>query len=290
MGAQDRTFAPLLRVVNEAPRDARPRRPSLDGNVAGVARGRGMARRARASSVEWQARAAWDDLLAEFATLGSVTRRLHRGEAVAALVALARDKVFQPESPRRPFRSWAGSRPPACRSMRLWVAGLAAERWPPAPRPNPLLPLAWQRERNVPRSTAARELAYAQALTQEWARAAPEVVFSCAVMADDHPRTMSSLVATATPRPSRRTGSHHGARAIRPRACTRNRRRRPRADLREWSHPGGGAGLIAAQGNCPFQAMARYRLRTDTWPAPVDGLSPIERGILVHAAVAAFLA
>ena len=34
--------------------------------------------------------------------------------------------------------------------------------------------------------------------------------------------------------------------------------------------------------------MARYRLRTDTWPAPVDGLSPIERGILVHAALAAF--
>src|SRR5439155_11165770 len=84
----------------------------------------------------------------------------------------------------------------------LWVAGLAAERWPPAPRPNPLLPLTWQRERNVPRSTAARELAYAQALTREWARGAPEVVFSFAAIADDHPRTVSSLVASASPRPT----------------------------------------------------------------------------------------
>ena len=44
-------------------------------------------------------------------------------------------------------------------------AGLSADRWPPAPAPNPLLPFAWQRERNVPRSSAKRELAFAETLT-----------------------------------------------------------------------------------------------------------------------------
>src|SRR5438093_568141 len=51
---------------------------------------------------------------------------------------------------------------------------------------------------------------------------------------------------------------------------------------------GGGAGMIAAQADCPFQAVARHRLRTECWPEPLDGLSALERGILVHAALAAF--
>ncbi len=50
----------------------------------------------------------------------------------------------------------------------------------------------------------------------------------------------------------------------------------------------GGAGLIAAQGDCPFQAVGRHRLRADPWPTPVDGFSAAERGVLVHAALAAF--
>jgi hypothetical protein len=143
-------------------------------------------------------------------------------------------------------------------------------------------------ERNVPRSTAARELAYAQALTQEWARGAPEVVFSCAVMAEDHPRTISSLVAAASPRPTDAPGLTT-ARAQFDRAPALDTVADDRAPTyAQGAAPRGGAGLVAAQGNCPFQAVARYRLRADPWPAPVDGLSPMERGILVHAAVAAF--
>jgi exodeoxyribonuclease-5 len=180
MGPQDRPFAPLLRVVNEAPPRSAAATPrawteTWRAWLAAV----GWPGERALSSVEWQARAAWDDLLAEFATLGSVTRLLHRGAAVAALVSLARDKVFQPESAPAPIQILGGLEAAGLPLDALWVAGLAAERWPPARPANPLLPLVWQRERNVPRSTAARELAYAQALTQ-WARAAPEVVFSSA--------------------------------------------------------------------------------------------------------------
>jgi len=289
MGAQDRLFVPLLRVVNEAP----PRSSSVTPRAwtetwRAWLEAAGWPGERTLSSVEWQARAAWDDLLAEFATLGSVARRLRRGEAVAALVALARDKVFQPESPPARIQILGGLEAAGLAVDALWVAGLAAERWPPAPRPNPLLPLAWQRERNVPRSTAARELVYAQALTQEWARGAPEVVFSCALMADDHPHTISSLATRATPLStgaSGRTTARVQFDSAPVHEAVTDDRAPPYAP---GATPRGGAGLIAAQGNCPFQATARYRLRTDTWPAPVDGLSPIERGILVHAALAAF--
>ena len=46
--------------------------------------------------------------------------------------------------------------------------------------------------------------------------------------------------------------------------------------------------IVAAQSDCPFQAVARHRLRVDPWPEASAGLSRKERGILLHAAMAAF--
>ena len=50
----------------------------------------------------------------------------------------------------------------------------------------------------------------------------------------------------------------------------------------------GGAGIVNAQSECPFRAVAKYRLRVDRWPEPLSGLSPLERGKIVHQAMASF--
>ena len=63
---------------------------------------------------------------------------------------------------------------------------------------------------------------------------------------------------------------------------TRRRHWKQGVDLR------GGARLIEAQSDCPFKGMAIFRLGAETWPTPVDGLSALERGVFVHAALAAF--
>ncbi len=289
VGADDHAFAQLRRTAGDRsrmPAIATPRewvvrwRAWLD--AAGWPGERGL------SSTEWQARGAWDELLAQFATLGSVVVRLPRAEAVAALGVLAQDDVFQPEAPSAPIQILGVLEAAGLAVDALWVAGLAAECWPPAPQPNPLLPLAWQRERNVPHSTAARELGYAQALTREWARGAPEVVFSYAVTVDDHPRAVSALVAMAS---SGLESSASPTTALMqfdaaPPLDTIDDDRAPA--LVDATAVTGGAGLIAAQSDCPFRALSLYRLAADVWPVPVDGLSAAERGILVHAALAAF--
>jgi ATP-dependent helicase/nuclease subunit B len=241
------------------------------------------------SSAEWQAQGAWDELLARFATLGAVTRRLTSRDAVAALAALANDQVFQPESPPASIEILGALEAAGLPVDALWVAGLAAEVWPPAPRPNPFLPIAWQRERNAPRATAARELAFAQALTVQWAHGAAEVVFSHAANADDHVRSVSALVpaapslaAVAPLPPSTAAAQFAAAPPIEP---VHDDRVPP---LAMGTVAKGGAALIEAQSDCPFRATARFRLFVDRWPDPVKGPSPIERGILVHAALTAF--
>ena len=44
---------------------------------------------------------------------------------------------------------------------------------------------------------------------------------------------------------------------------------------------------MESQSTCPFQAFARYRLHVDAWPATSEGLTRVERGKLLHAALAA---
>ncbi len=241
------------------------------------------------SSNEYQARAAWDDALARFATLAPAVMRLSRADALAALRTQLAAEVFQPESIAPRIQILGVLEAAGLPFDALWIAGLAAESWPPPPRPNPLLPLSWQRERDVPRATAARELAYARALTGQFMRAAGDVVFSHPLHEDDHPHSPSALLpggsaidAAVTVGADTAGVQFTGKPAL---EAIVDRR----APALPWgSRAPGGARLIEAQSDCPFKAVAACRLATEPWAGPIDGLSPLERGTLLHAAFAAF--
>lgn len=240
-------------------------------------------------SAEFQAQGAWNELVAGFARLAAVAPTLSRDEALASLQRLARAQTFQPESAGARIRILGLLEATGLSFDALWVAGFAADAWPQAPSPNPLLPIVWQRERDVPRSNPARELAYARQLTTVLSHAAPEVVFSYAAQADDHERAASPLVASLQPlaigdddAPSSTAGRLFAGRPALDRVDDR---------LAPAFAPGarlpGGVWLIDAQSACPFQAAVRHRLHAEGWPCAVNGLTLRERGTLVHATLAA---
>ncbi len=103
--------------------------------------------------------------------------------------------VFQPEAPPAPIQISGLLEASGLEFDLLWLAGMAAERWPQAAAPNPLLPLAWQRTRGVPRADAAASLASARTATAAFAHAADDVVASHAVLVDGFERAGSALVA-----------------------------------------------------------------------------------------------
>ena len=238
-------------------------------------------------SDEYQAREAWEKLLGEFASLGAVSARLTPSAALDALRALASRTIFQPEGSAAPIQIMGVLEATGLDFDALWVAGLAADRWPAAPAPNPLLPIAWQRERNLPRASAQRELDYATRLTERFARAAPEIVFSSAASVDDHALAPSALIlgfperAPAAPAP---TWTEAIARSAKLEAVADDKA--PPIDT------GGiaphGSRIVASQSDCPFQAVARHRLGAEPWPPSVVGLSRAERGSLLHSALANF--
>lgn len=238
-------------------------------------------------SGEYQAREAWERMLGQFASLGAVTPRLQRESAIDALRALASETIFQPEGSDAPIQILGVLEGTGLTFDALWVAGLAADRWPPPPAPNPLLPLAWQRERNVPRASAQRELAYASMLTTRFARAAPEVVFSSAASADDHELSPSALI-LAYPERAASALAPTWVHAI-AQSATLEAIGDDQAPPPAWAGVvPGGSRILAAQSDCPFQAVARHRLGAELWPQRPVGLSPRERGSLVHWALTVF--
>ena len=80
--------------------------------------------------------------------------------------------MFQPEAPPARIEMLGVLEASGLEFDALWLAGMSAERWPPRVAPNPLLPLAWQRARGVPRADAAHALAFAQAATAAFAQRA----------------------------------------------------------------------------------------------------------------------
>jgi ATP-dependent helicase/nuclease subunit B len=238
---------------------------------------------------EHAARGAWNELLAGFVRLTAIAPRMTRDEALTALVDAADVQVFEPEAPGARIRILGVLEAAGLPFDALWVAGLSAEAWPRAPEPNPLLPIDWQRSRDVPRATAARELAYARALTARLDAAAPTVVFSYAATVDDHKNLPSPLIAHLPRVAATGLRPAPASRALFASEPALERVADEHAPAWTVGAPfRGGAALIEAQSACPFQAAARFRLRADGWPDAFAGLQPAERGKFVHAAFAAF--
>lgn len=239
-------------------------------------------------SAEWQAREAWNALLVRFAALDEVAAALDATAALDALRALARETVWAPQGGLAPVQILGVLEASGLEFDALWLAGFSAEAWPPAPNPNPFLPLAWQRARNTPRASAAGELAYARTLGADFARAADYVVVSHAREINEAPQTISPLFA-AWPELAPRGGAER----LRDRIAAADARPRAWRDdvgpaLPMGADAGGGTGVIESQSACPFQAFARYRLDARAWDDPDEGLTPKERGTLLHFAMRAF--
>ncbi len=240
-------------------------------------------------SGEWQARDAWWRLLGAFAKLENVIGPTGREDAVATLRAMAARTVFQPEARGARIRILGTLEAAGLMFDSLWITGMAAEQWPPPATPQALLPLTWQRARNVPRADATRTLVFARAVTAALAQSAPEVIASYAKRDNDAQSSVSSLVADWPQRESAPAGYGGRLRAM----ATAPRAFESSSDsiapaLPAGAPAAGGVAIVESQSNCPFQAFAHHRLRQRAWPDIAAGLLPEERGQILHRALAAF--
>ena len=165
----------------------------------------------------------------------------------------------------------------------LWVMGLDDEAWPRPSQPNVFLPLAWQRQRGLPRCDAQRELAYARLITQRLLASAPKVVLSYAQQKGEALAMPSPLLAEYT--------DHYEAKQ-QVSSAYQAWLQKPNSDwVEDCSAPPiaagetvpGGSGVLKAQASCPLMAFMDYRLGAKYGLETVeDGLASTDQGRMIH--------
>ena len=233
-------------------------------------------------SVEFQQHRRVQDLLSELSTLAKVRPRMCLAEAAGHLRALAAETLFQAESAAVPIRILGPLEAAGLQFDALWLLGMHDQNWPPPAQPDPLLPVGLQRELGMPHASAARELAFASALTARLAGGAAEVIASHARFDGEREQRPSPLLQDWQPVAAEALAAQ-GEDLLA--ACAANGRCEPLpapAAGPAGAHQRGGAGLLAAQARCPFQAVARYRLQAGALPEPSHAADAALLGDLVH--------
>lgn len=223
------------------------------------------------------------ELFDELGALGKVRQRLTRSEAIGQLARLASDTVFQPQTTAKPVQVLGILEAAGMQFDAIWLLGMDDSRWPPAPRPNPLLPAALQRELGMPQAAAEHELAFATELTDGLTRSADHIIASHAQADDEQLLLPSALIAGWQIMDT--DGLQTGAPGTLQTACSGSGTWLPMPDPNASAGPvtaRGGAALLATQAGCPFAAVARFRLAASPLDEPTHAPDAAMTGSLIH--------
>lgn len=224
----------------------------------------------------WPTIAAWQRLLDDFGRLDQVAPAPLDCATALARLRRAAARPYPPQAAPTPVQILDWREASGLEFSHLWVCGLDEQALPAPPHPHPFLPLALQRERNLPHVSAAREAEVAQRVWRRLRAGSPVVQASFAAFdAEGRPQLPSPLLAGLSHRP------HHAAPASAPSVIleTLDDHLAPPAAAAERC---AGSELFRDQAACPFRAFAHLRLHARAAPALVVGLPATVRGALLH--------
>jgi probable DNA repair protein len=201
-------------------------------------------------------------------------------EFLAALARALDATLFAPQSSDAPIQIAGPAESAGLTADGIWFLGATEDAWPARSSTHPLLPVAVQREARMPHATPQLDWDLAQAITTRLLVSSPGFHISfprqseategrssrLVVQLADVPRPLpAELIAPALPEPA--TISIE--------------------DFSRIPYPlarvPGGAGVLTSQSQCPFKAFATARLGAQAWDPAEAGLTPSQRGKLLHA-------
>lgn len=243
------------------------------GNLLRVVR---WGERSDASSLLFQAHQTWNRLLDTVASLDFANESLTFDEFLNTLERAAQEAIFAPESQDAPVQVMGVYAASGQSFDAVWFLGATDSGWPAYGRPNPLLPTALQRELGMPHTSVADNTALAHRAMERIAESCSAIVYSYAQVSGDAMERPSPLVSSFAP-----------ADIAIEREAPRSLQLETVADdnwvpLRHTGTAQGGQSALQNQANCPFQAFVLRRLGVRELSIAGRGLSPGDRGSLVH--------
>ncbi len=247
--------------------------------LSGWSRGRTL------DSKEQQTLNKFQQLLAELSALDELLGKISLNTAISTLRDACNAESFAPESLDQAVTIIDVNSIAGMQFESLWVMGLHAGDWPPAPEPDPFLPIELQRAAAMPEASAAQTLQLARQQLQRLIHAADEAMLSWPQHDEDAELRMSPLLENfAAAELAAPVVANSGALAQQLFAA------RPALDsfVDDFAPPlvpgavKGGTRILELQSRCPFRAQAELRLHAQPVPTVSPAVEPTERGKLIH--------
>lgn len=231
----------------------------------------------------------WKNCLDQLASLNHIMGKIHRITAVNKLFSIAQNFLFPEKNRDHLIQVIQLSECPGMKFDHTWVMGCHSESLPPSPEPNSLIPSAFRKKFNLPRSNAKWELDNSEQHLSAVLNSSKDIVFSYPSQEKDNIQEPSPLIKyfphensfvlpsarykdqicnAAKPEPFEETPAL---------PFTDNEKYRFKEGKKS-----GGANLLKNQSDCPFRAFVRYRLHAQKSEIPDTDFDPLVRGNLIH--------
>ncbi|HEY0759433.1 MAG TPA: PD-(D/E)XK nuclease family protein [Acidisarcina sp.] len=238
-------------------------------------------------SVQFQARRKWEQTLDSVAALAFDGQPVEYGDFVEKLTHAAAGTIFSPESQSAPIQIMSPMESAGQQFDAVWFMGADDLHWPGGASPHPLIPLRVQRDAGMPHASPAADWELAVRVTRRIARSAGECVFSCSKQMTDGAGKPSPVLAEAAGRELRLMAADEFLSALGVVSATRHEVETVEIrdeSLIRWpeAQVAGGANILKMQAACPFQAFADRRLGAVEADKGERGLTPEDRGEILH--------
>lgn len=236
-------------------------------------------------TLEYQQVEHWKRALEEFCQLDRVVGKISLSRALDYLQRVVKDTPFQAKTDYSPVQILGLLEASGLVFDDLWVMGLDDENWPPKIQPNPLIPLALQRQKHMPRASVDKELELASDITTRFSKSARNIVFSYPQQSGDKHLSPSALIApfpemeitqVLKVQPASYAEELMGCVTLEKYTDVVAGTLKYAEDIR------GGTQILKDQATCPFKAFATHRLVTKIKERAQPGYTAQDRGSLVH--------
>ena len=239
--------------------------------------------RAGLDSLEYQQFERLEVALDELAAQDAVSGEISFLQLILLWEQCLDDRVFQPKTDETAVQVFGPQEVVGLQFDALWICGLQSGRLPQRPQLLPFLPRRLQRELGLLDSDSVALEASAIALLDSLRATHGDVSASYASVQEGLevlPSPLAHAIAPISPLSEEQVPSHWpGSLSL--------------ESLEEGNVPvgganvqwGGGASVVSNQSNCPFRAWISHRLGPANVATPVFGLTPAERGNIVHDAL-----
>ncbi len=238
-------------------------------------------------SIEFQALIRWEKLTTDMGALGFDGSRCTALQFEQMIDRYANETIFSPESQLYPIQISGALESAGQHFDAVWFVGADDRQWPGLSHPHPLLTWALQRQAAMPHSSLEVDWQSGLAVMHRIGASAPECIFSYTGRDNAGEVRPSALLFEAFGDSPIRVSSEQMQStlcvpAVQPHRCTTLENAEDSSVPWAREVEAGGSDILKRQSACAFQSFAMRRLGAAELDVSERGLSPRDRGNLLH--------